>query len=263
MGPNPSPPGHKSVQTRDVGSEEEMVDNGKDLAADREWLVNQIAHALRNPIFAATVQIEALHLRTGDPQALIKTADSLHGQLQRLSRNIDEMLLFGRPIRAAFDRVSVSELAASLVNRYGCGDQRESADVSVDEIDPDLAGHWDRNAVIVILERIIDNAVQHTDEPHKIRLSAIEIPGDLVEFKITDQGSGIPPDILERATLPFFPQHSGRPGLGLAIADKFARFFGGRIEIESVEGAGTVVRCILPKRGDEAENGHNALQKSP
>ena len=68
----------------------------------------------------------------------------------------------------------------------------------------------------------------------------------MVEFTVTDRGAGIPPEILEKALLPFFPQHSGRPGLGLAIADKFARFFGGRIEIESVPGSGTTVRCILP-----------------
>ena len=44
-----------------------------DITADREWLVNQIAHALRNPIFAATVQTEALQLRAHDPAGVIKT----------------------------------------------------------------------------------------------------------------------------------------------------------------------------------------------
>ncbi len=56
------------------------------------------------------------------------------------------------------------------------------------------------------------------------------------------------PEILEKALLPFYPQHSGRPGLGLAIADKFARFFGGRIEIESTPNEGSTVKCVLPLR---------------
>jgi len=229
-----------------------MADTRDEPAADREWLVNQIAHALRNPIFAATVQTEALHLRANDPLAVTKTVESLHGQLQRLSTTIDEMLLFGRPIRASFEEVSVAETIASLVRRYHNGDRQEPAEVTAVEVDPELSGRWDRNAVIIILERILDNAVQHTEEPHEIRIAAAENSDGEVVFTISDQGAGIPPDILERALLPFFPQHSGRPGLGLSIAEKFARFFGGRIEIESVEGTGTVARCILPLRGERS-----------
>lgn len=223
-----------------------MADTHDDATADREWLVNQIAHALRNPIFAATVQTEALHLRAADPQAVIQTVNALHAQLQRLSTSIDEMLLFGRPIRTSLGEVSVAEILRSLVTRYGNGDRQSPAVVTLVEVDPELTGKWDRTTVTVILERILDNAVQHTDPPHEFRISTTTTSDGEVEFTISDQGAGIPPDILEKALLPFFPQHSGRPGLGLAIADKFARSLGGRIEIESLEGTGTVVRCILP-----------------
>ena len=227
-----------------------MTKPDEELSADREWLVNQIAHALRNPIFAATVQTEALHLRAADPAAVVKTADSLHEQLLRLSGSIDEMLLFGRPIQAAFEDVSVAEILGTLVSRYANGDRVDAAEISAGEVDPDLAGWWDRNAVIVILERILDNAVQHTDEPHRIRITAATTDDDLVAFTISDQGAGMPQEILENALLPFYPQHSGRPGLGLAIAEKFAAFFGGRIEIESTPNEGTTVRCLLPRRAN-------------
>lgn len=219
-----------------------------DITADREWLVNQIAHALRNPIFAATVQTEALQLRAHDPAGVTKTVESLHGQLQRLSTSIDEMLLFGRPVRSSPEPISVAEILSSLVTRYRIGDRQEPAEVSVDPVEPNLTAHWDRNVVAVIVERLLDNAVQHTESPHEIRISAVEQPNGTATIAIADQGEGIAPDILERALLPFFPQHSGRPGLGLAIAEKFARFLGGHIEIESVQGAGTVARCVLPLR---------------
>ena len=44
-------------------------------APDPEWLVNQIAHMLRNPIFAATVQAEALLLKAGGDEALARTME--------------------------------------------------------------------------------------------------------------------------------------------------------------------------------------------
>ncbi len=225
-----------------------MTDPKDAISADREWLVNQIAHALRNTIFAATVQTEALHFKVGDPTAVVKTADRLHGQLLRLSNNVDEMLLFGRPIRASFEEVSVAEILGTMVTRYANGDRVEAAEISSNDVDPKLTGWWDRNAVIVVLERILDNAVQHTEAPHEIRLTAVPNGDGVLEFIVSDQGAGFTPEILEKALLPFYPQYSGRPGLGLAIADKFATFFGGRIEIESAPDDGSTVKCVLPLR---------------
>lgn len=227
-----------------------MPDTRDELAADREWLVNQIAHALRNPIFAATVQTEALHLRIDDREALVKTVDSLHAQLQRLSNSIDEMLLFGRPVRLTLEQVQVAEVLTALAADYRAGDRQAPARIALAEPDPRLIGRWDRNALVVILERMLDNAIQHTDPPHEVRLSAAVDGDGAVVFTVADNGHGIPPQILEKILMPFFPQHSGRPGLGLAIADKFARVLGGRIEIDSAEGSGTVARCILPMSAD-------------
>jgi signal transduction histidine kinase len=225
-----------------------MADHDDTISADREWLVNQIAHALRNPIFAATVQAEALQLRAGDPAAVIKTADNLHGQLLRLSAGIDEMLLYGRPVRLSFAEVDVAEIVESLASRYAIGDRVDPASVTTNAVDPMLSGWWDRNAVIVILERLLDNAVQHTPEPHEISLTAAATGGDNVAFTVSDRGDGIEPEILEQALLPFYPQHRGRPGLGLAVADKFADCLGGRIELESTPGEGTTAQCVLPLR---------------
>ena len=224
-----------------------MADPERTPDADREWLVNQIAHALRNPIFAASVQSEALQLRSYDPDAVVKALDSMRGQLQRLSRTIDEMLLFGRPVRLNPEDVELAAVLDALAARYRSGDREAPADVSLAPVAPDLVGFWDRRIVVVIVERLLDNAVQHTEPPHRIELAATA-DGDDIAIVVRDRGRGIPPDILERALLPFFPQHSGRAGLGLAVADKMARAHGGRIELASVEGEGTTARCVLPVR---------------
>ena len=68
-------------------------------AADTEWLVNQIAHALRNPVFAAMVQAEALSLRYRDIPEAAKATSILRNQLKRLEESLDDMLLYGRPAR--------------------------------------------------------------------------------------------------------------------------------------------------------------------
>jgi signal transduction histidine kinase len=220
--------------------------------ADREWLINQIAHALRNPIFAASVQAEALLMRAANQDAVVKTAEALRGQLDRLSKSIDEMLLYGRPMRPNLALVNVAELLESAVQRCRSGASGELPTVDIVEVDPVLKCRSDRNAVLVILERLLDNAIQHTEAPHEVRLRARQSTAGEVEITVEDDGEGIAPELLDQVTLPFFPQHSGRPGLGLAVADKFVRILGGRLEIESTDGRGTVVRCILPQPAEDA-----------
>jgi signal transduction histidine kinase len=67
-----------------------------------------------------------------------------------------------------------------------------------------------------------------------------------VEF--ADEGPGIPDDVLARIFDPFFttkPPGQGT-GLGLAIAQSIVADHGGRIEVESRLGTGTVFRVVLP-----------------
>lgn len=73
-------------------------------------------------------------------------------------------------------------------------------------------------------------------------------PGGYVQFAITDNGPGMPPDVLARATEAFFTTKAARggTGLGLAMAHAFAMRSGGLLLIDSQLGQGTCVRLILP-----------------
>jgi len=73
--------------------------------------------------------------------------------------------------------------------------------------------------------------------------------GDYVVLAVTDSGAGIPPDILEQVTEPFFTTKDvGKgTGLGLSMVYGFARQSGGAIEISSEVGRGTNVEIWLPR----------------
>ena len=81
-------------------------------------------------------------------------------------------------------------------------------------------------------------------------------PGDHVVLSVTDEGSGMPPHILARATEPFFTtKGTGQgTGLGLAMVHGFVQQSGGGLEIDSEPGRGTTVRMIFPKMGPEKED---------
>ena len=71
-----------------------------------------------------------------------------------------------------------------------------------------------------------------------------------------DDGSGIPAEALNRIFERFYRVDLGRSrseggtGLGLAIVKHAAQLHGGRVEVESEEGAGSLFRVFLPATGE-------------
>ena len=73
--------------------------------------------------------------------------------------------------------------------------------------------------------------------------------GDFLALSVTDTGTGMTPDVLERVFEPFFttkPVGKGT-GLGLSQLFAFARQFGGDVRVASVVGEGTTVTLYLPR----------------
>ena len=79
--------------------------------------------------------------------------------------------------------------------------------------------------------------------------------GDHICVRITDNGAGIPVEILPRIFDPLFTtKRSGHgTGLGLNMVQRFAHLSHGALSIESIEGQGTTVRMWLPRSEEQAE----------
>ena len=79
--------------------------------------------------------------------------------------------------------------------------------------------------------------------------------GEYVMLCVTDTGTGMAPDVIERAFDPFYttkPTGQGT-GLGLSMAYGFAKQSGGQVRIHSIVGKGTTVRFYLPRHLAEVE----------
>ena len=71
----------------------------------------------------------------------------------------------------------------------------------------------------------------------------------MVQVEVTDDGPGVPPDVMDRIFSPFFTTKPQGSGLGLAIVRKIVDAHDGRIDVSARAGGGTRFRVTLPVSG--------------
>ena len=103
-----------------------------------------------------------------------------------------------------------------------------------------------------ILQNLINNAIKFT-EKGRVTVSARQVPGaESVEFRVADNGIGIPEEMLPFIFEKFRQVDSsetrayGGVGLGLYIVKKFTELLGGNVEVETEPGKGSTFRITLP-----------------
>lgn len=110
----------------------------------------------------------------------------------------------------------------------------------------------------------IETGNKHLDE-HYAAENADVTPGDYVMLAVSDTGTGIPPELLDRVFEPFFTTKSEGQGsgLGLAMIYGFAKQSHGHVKIYSEPGHGTTVRLYLPRAGEAEVAAIGAHETAP
>lgn len=111
------------------------------------------------------------------------------------------------------------------------------------------------SAVSVLLDELVQNAlaaVETVDSPKVAVKAAIKRPtfpfqSPKLLLQVSDNGVGMPPEIIEKATMPFFSTKAGEhTGLGLTSCAQMATSLGGKLTIVSKPGVGTTIRVRIP-----------------
>lgn len=175
---------------------------------------------------------------------------------QRLLALIEDLLSLARleagKVEVRADRLALPPLLEELT---ASTQALAAAEVEVRrECPPDLELTTDGGKLNQILTNLLGNAAKFT-ERGSILLRAARAEHE-VRFEVTDTGPGIAPEHL-RTIFEAFRQvdgsatrHHGGAGLGLAIVQRLVELLGGRIEVESVPGAGSTFSVSLPAARD-------------
>ena len=99
-----------------------------------------------------------------------------------------------------------------------------------------------------VVANLVGNAIKFTPRGGSVAVQVRDW-GAEIEVRVTDTGEGIAADALPRIFDPYRQAHAGRngSGLGLAVVKGFVDAHGGRVDVESEPGKGSVFVVTLPK----------------
>lgn len=223
-------------------------------------LAGGVAHEVRNPLAKIIMGAYSLKEEIGD-----KGSDSLKYILkaaEELNRIVSDLLYYS-------GRMELHKQSADLNNL-------------IEEILFNLKGDVEKNCIRVVRQysrglpkvevdtvkmgqvffNIMLNAVQAMSEGGYLTIVSKQVTPSLalpprgggegggenltIAIEFIDTGCGIPKENLKRIFNPFFSTKGDGTGLGLSLAHKIAKAHGGRIEVQSEEGKGSIFRVFLP-----------------
>jgi two-component system sensor histidine kinase KdpD len=214
-------------------------------------LLNSISHDLRTPLVSITGTLTSLDeddasMDEGSRRSLITGAREEAERLNRLVGNLLEMTrIEAGALRAAQEPCDVQEVVSAAIDRLGS--RLEGRPVTIEV--PAVLAPMDFVLMAQVLVNLLDNALKYSPPGTSIGVEA-HVAESGLKMAVTDRGTGIPPEDLERIFDKFYrvhrPDSVGGTGLGLAICKAIVEAHRGRISAQNRPGGGSVFTLTLP-----------------
>ena len=223
-----------------------------------------VAHEIRNPL--NSIGMTAQHLKTVFSQQEVSKDDIeeakelleiVDNKIQELKETSEQFLTLNRPRRLNIKPVNLNTLVEQVLSEFAL--IAEEAKVQVIKNYADNLPNVPLDATLMrqTLFNFVQNSIQAMPKGGSIYMSTshqkAEKEAERAVIEIRDTGIGIPEEIQERIYDAYFTTKdaTGGIGLGLAISHQIITAHGGKVEVRSKMGMGTVFKIGLPLNSDQ------------
>jgi len=212
--------------------------------ADLELFVRGVVHDLNNALNVMKTNLYLLKQRLPqDDVKITRPQERIQDQVEAIRLLLEGHQSLYHTAQPILQRMNLNEVAGGVVeaSRLPEGYQLE---FRADESLPPLQ-EGDPNLIAAALRALLRNSVRALPGAGWIRIETRN-SGAFAELSVTDSGSGIPPEIADRAFEPFVSMWPDHAGLGLALVERVARAHGGSATLRLGPGEGSHVTISLP-----------------
>lgn len=234
----------------------------RDITREREVdrmkseFVSIASHELRTPMTAVFGFSELLLSKAKELEDRHRSwVQMIHDESKRLSDMIEEMLsasrIEGGGISLSVEPIDIKKLTVAVLEQLGPGSPRHTLSLEAEESLPSIL--CDKEKLQQVLHNLVGNAVKYSPNGGPVVVAArSDVDSGCVVISVADCGLGVPEEEIPRLFTKFHRVHRKETadirgtGLGLYIVKSMVEMMGGRIQVESKVGKGSVFRVYLP-----------------
>lgn len=210
-------------------------------------IAGKIAHELKNPLGIINNAVYLIKKNAAENiEKVIRHADIIQQEVKKSDKIISELLDYSRLAEGKITRVNINNFLVSYVktNFYTIS----GIVFNLDETVPDL--FIDENQLAQVMSHLIVNSIESVackeNTVWRIEIKTVLKDDNFLEISVSDNGCGIPEDIIEQVYNPFFTTKKDHVGLGLSIVQTIVETYNGSICLESMPDRGTKVIVRFP-----------------
>jgi signal transduction histidine kinase/HD-like signal output (HDOD) protein len=208
------------------------------------------AHEMNNPlaVIAGRSQLLAMTLVQGSKEQ--KDAQSVFQESHKLSSLITSLRMIADPPTPELVPIDLGALLDETVKQFKSSqEKRNKATIFSLKLRGEMPTiQADPEQIRGVLRELLSNAIQSDPASSVQVIAQVEPGGESIVVQVSDDGEGMDPYTLEHAPDPFFSAKTAgrRVGMGLPRARQWLSGHGGRLELRSQRGEGTVATFFMP-----------------
>jgi two-component system sensor histidine kinase HydH len=216
-----------------------------------------IAHEIKNPLGSIKGAAQIVGDKSTSEKDRNEFAEIIRKESDRLDKVVRDFLAYSRPAPSSITTLNIDDVLSTAQKHLKYQAEKQGVTINYNPGD-ELTMRGDPEKLHQLFLNILLNAIQAMTGGGEIEIRSdkvMEKKGGLIRIEISDNGPGIPDDILQKIFDPFFSTKSQGTGLGLATARAIVTEHRGSIEARSRPGEGTTFIITFPSGNRENSNG--------
>jgi signal transduction histidine kinase len=229
------------------------VSEALDETESKAWqkLLSVMTHEIMNSVAPISSLADTLKNRLQSPEIKNSNAapevEDLELGIDTIKRRSEGLLKFTESYRSLnkitkldLTKIPVRDLFENLNSLMTPTLEKKNIELEIILRDPMLTIDADINLIEQVLINLLVNAIEAVKDKEEPRITlSAENTGAKTVVKVSDNGSGMPPEIVEKIFIPFFSTRKTGSGIGLSLCKQIMLLHKGNIQVQSSEGLGS------------------------